>query len=72
VSYSRTLICSDNSSDTVLGTTESTATDYFDSSNIALCSTFVVQGFCEGIVFATGDATVMGKLVEMSVSHSLS
>jgi sodium/potassium-transporting ATPase subunit alpha len=37
-----------------------------DTRNFPLNSTFVVQGKCAGVVFATGDRTIMGRIVAMS------
>lgn len=37
-----------------------------ETRNLALTSTFVVQGKCTGVVFATGDRTIMGRIVAMS------
>jgi len=37
-----------------------------DTRNLALTLTFVTQSTCHGIIFATGDRTVMGRLVKMS------
>ncbi|KAG1826819.1 calcium ATPase transmembrane domain M-containing protein [Suillus subaureus] len=43
-----------------------TSNNALETRNLALTSTFVVQGTCHGVVFATGDRTVMGRLVKMS------
>ncbi|KAH7919461.1 calcium ATPase [Leucogyrophana mollusca] len=53
-------------SDMVPGVLEATSDNPLETRNLALNSTFVVQGACTGIVFATGDRTVMGRLVLMS------
>ena len=37
-----------------------------ETRNVALNSTFVVKGKCIGIVFATGDRTIMGRIAAMS------
>ena len=37
-----------------------------ETRNLALNSTFVVQGKCTGVVFATGDRNIMGRIVAMS------
>lgn len=37
-----------------------------ESQNLALASTFVIQGSCVGVVFAIGNRSVMGTLVAMS------
>ncbi|KAG1773388.1 hypothetical protein EV702DRAFT_1181140 [Suillus placidus] len=53
-------------SDMVPGSLEATSDNALETRNLALTSTFVTQGTCNGIVFATGDRTVMGRLVKMS------
>ncbi|KAH7907654.1 hypothetical protein BJ138DRAFT_1116511 [Hygrophoropsis aurantiaca] len=53
-------------SDMVPGVLEATSDNALETRNLALTSTFVVQGSCTGVVFATGDRTVMGRLVRMS------
>ncbi|KAH7924420.1 calcium ATPase [Leucogyrophana mollusca] len=53
-------------SDMVPGVLEATSENALETRNLALTSTFVVQGNCMGVVFATGDRTVMGRLVLMS------
>lgn len=53
-------------SDMVPGSLDSTADNALETRNLALTSTFVTQGTCHGVVFATGDRTVMGRLVSMS------
>jgi len=50
----------------VPGALDATSDNALETRNIALTSTFVVQGTCNGVVFATGDKTVMGRLVKMS------
>ena len=37
-----------------------------ETRNLALNSTFVVKGKCIGVVFATGDKTIMGHIAAMS------
>ena len=37
-----------------------------ETRNLALNSTFVVKGKCIGVVFATGDRTIMGRIAAMS------
>jgi sodium/potassium-transporting ATPase subunit alpha len=54
------------SSDLVPGVVGSTADNALETRNLALTSTFVVQGACTGVVFAIGDKTVMGRIVAMS------
>ena len=44
----------------------STSDNAMETRNLALNSTFVVQGKCTGVVFATGDRTIMGRIVAMS------
>ncbi|KAG1750393.1 uncharacterized protein EDB91DRAFT_686824 [Suillus paluster] len=53
-------------SDMVPGALDATSDNALETRNLALTSTFVVQGTCNGVVFATGDRTVMGRLVKMS------
>ena len=48
------------------GTVLSTSDNAMETRNLALNSTFVVQGKCTGVVFATGDRTIMGRIVAMS------
>ncbi|KAF9231508.1 hypothetical protein BU15DRAFT_82299 [Melanogaster broomeanus] len=53
-------------SDMIPGVLDITADNALETRNLALTSTFAVQGTCTGVVFATGDRTVMGRLVAMS------
>ncbi|KAG1877646.1 hypothetical protein DFJ58DRAFT_752076 [Suillus subalutaceus] len=53
-------------SEMVSGALHATSDNALETRNLALTSTFVVQGTCHGVVFATGDRTVMGRLVKMS------
>ncbi|KIK92629.1 hypothetical protein PAXRUDRAFT_829771 [Paxillus rubicundulus Ve08.2h10] len=53
-------------SDMIPGSLDATADNALETRNLALTSTFVTQGNCLGVVFATGDRTVMGRLVKMS------
>ncbi|KAG2140832.1 hypothetical protein BD769DRAFT_1693257 [Suillus cothurnatus] len=53
-------------SEMVPGALDATSDNALEARNLALTSTFVVRGTCHGIVFATGDRTVMGRLVKMS------
>ncbi|KAG2077837.1 calcium ATPase [Suillus decipiens] len=53
-------------SEMVPGSLDATSNNALETRNLALTSTFVVQGTCHGLVFATGDRTVMGCLVKMS------
>ena len=48
------------------GTVASTSDNAMETRNLALNSTVVVQGKCTGVVFATGDKTIMGRIVTMS------
>jgi len=50
----------------VPGALHATSDNALETRNLALTSTFVVQGTYHGVVFATGDRTVMGRLVKMS------
>jgi sodium/potassium-transporting ATPase subunit alpha len=62
VSTSLSSICSDM----IPGELHSTSDNALESHNLALSSTFVVQGACTGVVFAIGDKSIMGVLVAMS------
>ncbi|KAK6981059.1 calcium ATPase transmembrane domain M-containing protein [Favolaschia claudopus] len=53
-------------SEMIPGTIESTSDNALETRNLALTSTFVVQGSCSGVVFAIGDNSVMGRIVSMS------
>jgi sodium/potassium-transporting ATPase subunit alpha len=53
-------------SDMIPGTITSTSENPMETRNLALTSTFVVQGMCTGVVFATGDRTIMGRIVALS------
>lgn len=53
-------------SDPVPGTINATAENALETRNLALASTFVVQGNCTGVVFAIGDSSIMGRIVGMS------
>ena len=59
-------IFSSSKSDMIPGTVLSTSDNAMETRNLALNSTFVVQGNCTGVVFATGDRTIMGRIVAMS------
>ncbi|KAH9932351.1 calcium ATPase transmembrane domain M-containing protein [Fomitopsis serialis] len=53
-------------SDMIPGTLDTTSPNALETRNLALTSTFVVQGTCTGVVFAIGDKSVMGRIVSMS------
>ncbi|TDL21473.1 calcium ATPase transmembrane domain M-containing protein [Rickenella mellea] len=53
-------------SDMIPGVVDSTSQNALETRNLALTSTFVVQGTCTGVVFAVGDKSVMGRIVSMS------
>ncbi|OAX37831.1 calcium ATPase [Rhizopogon vinicolor AM-OR11-026] len=53
-------------SDMIPGSLDATSDNALETRNLALTSTFVTQGTCNGVVFATGDRTIMGRLVKMS------
>lgn len=53
-------------SDMIPGSVDATSDNALETRNLALTSTFVVQGSCIGVVFAIGDKTVMGRIVAMS------
>jgi sodium/potassium-transporting ATPase subunit alpha len=48
------------------GTVTSTSDNAMETRNLALISTYVAQGKCTGVVFATGDRTIIGRIVAMS------
>ncbi|KAI5987958.1 calcium ATPase transmembrane domain M-containing protein [Pisolithus orientalis] len=53
-------------SEMIPGALDATSKNALETRNLALNSTFVTQGNCTGVVFATGDRSVMGRLVSMS------
>lgn len=53
-------------SDPVIGSVHSTSQNALETHNLALASTFVIQGTCTGVIFAIGDRTIMGRIVAMS------
>lgn len=53
-------------SDMIPGCLDLTSSNALETRNLALTSTFVVQGNCKGVVFAIGDKSVMGRIVAMS------
>jgi sodium/potassium-transporting ATPase subunit alpha len=53
------------------GAVDATSANPLETRNLALNSTFVVQGSCVGVVFAIGDKSVMGRIVAMSVSSNI-
>jgi sodium/potassium-transporting ATPase subunit alpha len=65
-SYIILLLPSSSTSDMIPGSVISTSENAMETRNLALNSTFVVQGKCTGVVFATGDRTIMGRIVAMS------
>ncbi|KAI0746984.1 calcium ATPase transmembrane domain M-containing protein [Daedaleopsis nitida] len=64
VRFDRALLTGE--SDMIPGTLDTTSENALETRNLALTSTFVVQGCCTGVVFAIGDNTVMGRIVAMS------
>jgi sodium/potassium-transporting ATPase subunit alpha len=50
----------------VLGVVAYTSDNALETRNLALTSTFVVQGTCTGVTFAIGDKSIMGRIVAMS------
>ncbi|KAI0687707.1 calcium ATPase transmembrane domain M-containing protein [Cytidiella melzeri] len=64
VRFDRSLLTGE--SDMIAGSVDPTSDNALETRNLALTSTFVVQGNCIGICFAIGDKTVMGRLVAMS------
>ncbi|KAJ1814699.1 hypothetical protein LPJ75_002657 [Coemansia sp. RSA 2598] len=45
-----------------IGTTETTSANYLETCNMAMMGSAIVQGECRGIVVATGNRTVLGRL----------
>ncbi|RPD55624.1 calcium ATPase transmembrane domain M-containing protein [Lentinus tigrinus ALCF2SS1-7] len=64
VRFDRSLLTGE--SDMIPGTLDLTSENALETRNLALTSTFVVQGSCTGVVFAIGDKSVMGRIVAMS------
>ncbi|KAL6299303.1 calcium ATPase transmembrane domain M-containing protein [Sparassis latifolia] len=64
VRFDRALLTGE--SDMIPGTLDMTSPNALETRNLALSSTFVVQGTCTGVVFAIGDKSVMGRIVAMS------
>ncbi|KAI0777815.1 calcium ATPase transmembrane domain M-containing protein [Trametes elegans] len=58
-------------SDMIPGTVDITSENALETRNLALTSTFVVQGSCTGVAFAIGDKSVMGRIVAMSGTNKL-
>ncbi|KAI0360249.1 calcium ATPase transmembrane domain M-containing protein [Trametes cingulata] len=69
VRFDRSLLTGE--SDMIPGTVDITAENALETRNLALTSTFVVQGSCTGVVFAIGDKSVMGRIVAMSSTNKL-
>lgn len=53
-------------SDMTPGVLDASSRNALETRKLALNSTFVTQGNCTGVVFATGDSSVMGRLVSMA------
>jgi sodium/potassium-transporting ATPase subunit alpha len=53
-------------SEMIPGVVDPTSQNALETRNLALTSTFVVQGTCVGVVFAIGDRSIMGRIVAMS------
>ncbi|CDO77112.1 hypothetical protein BN946_scf184592.g8 [Trametes cinnabarina] len=64
VRFDRSLLTGE--SEMIPGTLDLTSENALETRNLALTSTFVVQGSCAGVVFAIGDKSVMGRIVAMS------
>ncbi|KAF7797702.1 hypothetical protein EIP86_008902 [Pleurotus ostreatoroseus] len=64
VRFDRSLLTGE--SDMIPGAVDATSDNALETRNLALTSTFVVQGTCTGVVFAIGDKSVMGRIVAMS------
>ncbi|KAJ3319401.1 hypothetical protein HDV06_006354 [Boothiomyces sp. JEL0866] len=56
----------------ISGATVPTDENALESKNLALSSTFVVRGKAKGIVFQTGDHTIIGQIVQRSAKQKLS
>eukprot|EP00835_Amoeboradix_gromovi_P004817 NODE_403_length_9316_cov_0.901269.p1 type:complete len:814 gc:universal NODE_403_length_9316_cov_0.901269:3921-6362(+) len=56
-------------SDLIQGATTCTDENPLETRNLALSSTFLVQGTATGIVFATGDNTVVGQIFKLSMQE---
>ncbi|KAJ3134513.1 hypothetical protein HK100_003558 [Physocladia obscura] len=57
--------------DPVSGAINSTDKNPLETKNLAFSSTFVVQGTAQGVVFAIGDDTVIGRIVNLSGTQKL-
>ncbi|KAJ2738055.1 hypothetical protein GGI20_006335, partial [Coemansia sp. BCRC 34301] len=55
-------------SDAVVATVRFTDENYLETRNIAVMGTHVTQGSGVGVVVATGDSTVMGRIAKMTTS----
>jgi sodium/potassium-transporting ATPase subunit alpha len=56
-------------SEPVPGSTSATDNNPLETHNLAFSSTFVVQGYGTGVVFATGDKTVIGEISRISAAE---
>jgi len=56
-------------SEPIPGTVEATDKNPLETRNVALSSTFVVQGSGSGVVVAIGDSTVMGSIAKLSTKQ---
>ncbi|KAJ3346558.1 hypothetical protein HDU83_002878 [Entophlyctis luteolus] len=57
--------------DPVTGAINSTDKNPLETKNLAFSSTFVVQGTAQGVVFAIGDDTVMGRIINLAGTQKL-
>ncbi|KAJ1946349.1 hypothetical protein FBU59_002049, partial [Linderina macrospora] len=55
-------------SDPIVATVNHTDENYLETRNIAVMGTHVTQGSGTGVVIATGDSTVMGRIAKMTAS----
>ncbi|KAJ1829993.1 hypothetical protein LPJ73_008353, partial [Coemansia sp. RSA 2703] len=55
-------------SDAIVATVDHTDENYLETRNIAVMGTHVTQGSGVGVVVATGDSTVMGRIAKMTAS----
>eukprot|EP00834_Sanchytrium_tribonematis_P004790 NODE_255_length_11697_cov_0.569495.p1 type:complete len:752 gc:universal NODE_255_length_11697_cov_0.569495:8660-10915(+) len=67
VKFDRSILTGE--SELISGTITKTDENPLETRNLALSSTFIVQGTAKGIVFATGDDTIVGKIFSLSLQE---
>ena len=67
VKFDRSILTGE--SELINGTITKTDENPLETRNLALSSTFIVQGTAKGVVFATGDDTVVGKIFSLSLQE---